>query len=66
MKHKKRNRGFIFRAELKSGFQSLIINEIEIVMHDEKTNTKNETAVSFFMLNLNQVSNSIIPSIINK
>ena len=33
-----------FRAELKSGFQSLIINEvlnlIEIVMHDEKTNPK--------------------------
>ena len=41
IKHEKLNRGFIFRAELKSGFQSLIINEIEIVMRDVKTNTKN-------------------------
>ena len=27
MKHKKLNHGFIFRAELKSVFQSLIIND---------------------------------------
>ena len=40
MKHEKLNCGFIFRAELKSGFQSLIINEIEIVMLNEKTNPK--------------------------
>ena len=66
MKHEELNRGFIFRTELKSGFQSIIINEIEIVMRDEKTNMKNETAVSFFVLNLNQVSNSIMPSITNE
>ena len=38
MKHEKLNHCFIFRAELKSGFQSLIINEIEIVMRDEMIN----------------------------
>ena len=57
IKHGKWNRSAHFRAEPKSGFQSLIINEIEIVMRDEKTNTKNETAVLIFVLNWNQDSN---------
>ena len=39
---------------------------MEIVMRDEKTNMKMSTAVLIFMLNLNQVPNSIMASIINE